>query len=316
MFCSTIIPTIARPVLSRAVNSVLEQSFTASDFEIIVVNDSGKLLPEADWQRSEKVRVIQNNRRERIFARNSGAAAARGKYLHFLDDDDWLTPGAIQHLWELAQQSQAHWLYGSSQLVDRSAKPIIQLHHGMQGNCFVQVMSGEWIPLQSSLILAEAFFAVGGFTPLVFATQDVDLCRRILLHGDLAGTPEIVACIGMGSEGSSTDHARGPQYSRWAREKILNEPGVFSRLYASANSSHWKGRFVRIYLTSILWNLRHRRALTAASRALYSLAGFATVGTDIFRVDFWRALTSRYISPTFLSGFDAVSSAAFPQVET
>ena len=45
MFCSTIIPTIGRPSLSRAVCSVLDQEFSHDDFEVIVVSDSRKPLP-------------------------------------------------------------------------------------------------------------------------------------------------------------------------------------------------------------------------------------------------------------------------------
>ena len=44
--------------------------------------------------------------------RNAGATVAQGRYLHFLDDDDWLEQGALQALWELSQQRDAAWLYG------------------------------------------------------------------------------------------------------------------------------------------------------------------------------------------------------------
>jgi hypothetical protein len=47
MFSSTVIPTIGRPTLDRAVRSVLDQGFSADDFEVIVVNDSGERLPLA-----------------------------------------------------------------------------------------------------------------------------------------------------------------------------------------------------------------------------------------------------------------------------
>ena len=74
MFSSTIIPTINRSTLSRAVQSVLDQQFTQDEFEVIVVNDSGNPLPDMPWMHSLRVRVIETNRRERSVARNTGAA--------------------------------------------------------------------------------------------------------------------------------------------------------------------------------------------------------------------------------------------------
>ena len=303
MFCSTIIPTIGRSTLSRAVQSVLDQAFTTAEFEIIVVNDSGQPLPEAKWQQSEKVQVLNTNRQERSVARNTGAAIAKGDYLHFLDDDDWLLPGALESFWNLAQTSDVAWLYGSSQLVNRAEQPLIQLHHRMNGNCFIQVIAGEWIPLQASLIEAEAFFRVGGFNPLIIGPEDVDLCRRVALIGDMAETSATVACIGMGEENSSTPHALAPMYSRWARERILNEPGVFTRMRASATSSDWYGRIVRTYLTSMVWNLQQGHLFTAASRAIFGMVSLALAGHYIFSNSLWQAVVRRYESKTFLEGF-------------
>ena len=76
MFWSTIIPTIGRPTLARAVNTVLAQGFSMADFEIIVVNDAGKPLPPAEWQQAPNVKVVNTERRERSVARNTGAAIA------------------------------------------------------------------------------------------------------------------------------------------------------------------------------------------------------------------------------------------------
>jgi hypothetical protein len=62
------------------------------------------------------VLIINTNQRERSIARNTGAAIAR-KISTFLDDDDWLFP-TNELFKELSAQSDAAWLYGSSQLVD------------------------------------------------------------------------------------------------------------------------------------------------------------------------------------------------------
>ncbi len=303
IFCSTIIPTIGRPTLTRAVRSVLEQSFTADDFEVIVVNDSGKPLPAAQWQQSERVKVIATQQRERSIARNTGAAIAKGRYLHFLDDDDWALPGALQQFWTLANTSSAAWLYGNSLLVDRAGAPLIELQHNLRGNCLTQTMAGEWIPWQSSFIKADAFFAVGGFHPLISGPEDIDLSRRIALRYDLDFTSTLVACIGMGRETSSTDQDRSPIYSRWAREQILDEPTVFARMWASATTDYWRGRVARVYLTSAVWNLKRAHFSTAVSRAMFALASCTRASSSLFSSDFWQAVSQAYASPTFDRGF-------------
>jgi glycosyltransferase involved in cell wall biosynthesis len=302
MFCSTIVPTIGRPTLARAVESVLDQGFSADAYEVIVVNDSGQPLSDAAWRRADHVRVIETHRRERSVARNAGAAIACGSYLHFLDDDDWMLPGALESMWQLAQASPADWLYGASKIVDRHANPRHELRHAIAGNAFVHVMAGEWIPLQASFIKTQAFFAAGGFVPLLAGPEDIDLCRRVALRGPLAGTPAVVACIAMGRQDSSTDYDRHDEYSRWAREQILNAAGVFARFQESATDSFWHGRVVRAYLTSAVWNAQHGRGFTAASRALFGMAAIALSGRHVRAREFWRAVAQKYTSDAFRRG--------------
>ena len=299
LFSSTVIPTVGRPTLTRAVMSVLEQVFSRAEFEVIVVNDSGQPLPDADWRESSSVRVIDTQRRERSVARNSGAAMARGRFLHFLDDDDWLAPNALESLWLLAEESPAEWLYGTAQLTSRTNKPLIRLEPGLSGNCFVQAMAGEWIPLQASLVDTRTFFALGGFTPQLVGPEDNDLLRRFTLAGTVAGTPELVAHISWGQAGSTTPYERHAQSSRWAREKILGQPEAFARMKASSESRYWRGRMVRAYLTSVVWNLQHGRLCTAASRVLFGLLALAQTGSDLLSADFWRKLAKPHDSPAF-----------------
>ncbi len=305
MFCSTIIPTIGRPTLTRAVQSVLSQEAPNVDFEVIVVNDSGTPLPAMDWFADERVQVLHTNRRERSVARNTGAACAQGEYLHFLDDDDWLLPGAMQTFWSLTRQApNAVWMYGGTQLVDRANHPLIQLHHGLRGNCFIQIMAGEWIPLQSSVIHARKFFDIRGFLPGLSSTQDVDLCRRAALVGDFVESETLVACVGMGELNSTTNRAKYLDYARWAREQILNMPGMFQRMRTSATGQgFWIGRMARLFLTSIVWNVQNRHFFTAGSRAVYGFASLALGLPYFFSGEYWKAVRKPYASPAFERGF-------------
>jgi len=305
MFCTSIIPTVGRKALQRAVCSVLEQDFSEEGYEIIVVNDSGSPLPDEEWQHSPSVRIVNTDHRERCVARNVGAALAKGKYLHFLDDDDWLLPGAMDTFWKLSQRyKECSWLYGATILSDRKSQPIIRLIHHLEPNCFVQVMSGEWIPLQASFIKHDDFHQVGGFNPLIPGIEDMDLARRMSLHFDFHGTDEQVASVEMGSMGSTTNQVRARLDGRQAREIILNEPGVYRRLWKSSGKSYWSGRIVRVYLTSSIWNLSHGRLFTAISRMLHGLRAILASFFSVFSRDFWRAVAGPYASEAFARGFD------------
>lgn len=292
MFCSIIIPTIARPSLSNAVASVLAQQTSEADFEVIVVNDSGMSLPSEAWQQSKQVTIVETNQRERCVARNTGAAIAKGEYLYFLDDDDWLLPEALEKLWQLAQKNKdAVWLYGSILVVDNNGRCLAEINSGLTGDSFAQVAGGAWAPIQVSLIKTKTFFAEGGFDPHITATQDLDLCRRIALHGDFVNISEPIGCLLRDINwGSVTDYEKAVDFNRISRDALLDRPKVFNRLIASANSDYWYGRVVHIYISAILLNLRHRRVFKTLNRSVYCLLAFILAQSCLFSTNFWHAI--------------------------
>jgi glycosyltransferase involved in cell wall biosynthesis len=296
IFSSTIIPTINRSTLSRAVLSVLDQDFSAADFEVIVVNDSGQPLPDMAWQHSARVRVLNTNRRERCVARNAGAAIAQGKYLHFLDDDDIIVPGALAAFWTLDQTltpaSDVVWLHGNYHSIDNDGKVLQEICPELQGNIFSCLVASEGIPFQTSLVNAQQFHRIGAFDPSpdIVGVEDRDVGRRLALRGSIAYTPTLIAKIRIGEVGSTTDWARIAERDRWGREKALMAPGAFARLRASAPSSFWYGRISRAYWASMIWNLQRRNLWTAVSRACSATAFAAARSASL---DFWRGLRTK-----------------------
>lgn len=300
MFCSVIIPTVGRATLGRAVHSVLDQEFSGDGFEVIVVNDSAKPLPAAEWQASVRVRVVHTNRRERSFARNTGAAIARGEYLCFLDDDDWLLPSALERFWALANEKpDAAWLYGGIRVVDEAGAYLGEVNSALGGDRFAQILGGAWAPIQASLVEAGTFFAVGGFDPSICGTEDLDLCNRIAVRGTLANTPATVACLLRGQTwNTSTNYQRAPDDIRRSRDQVLAEPGSFRRLRASADSSYWSGRILRVYLSTVPWNLRQGRPFTAMSRAVSSVAWLVLVVPRALSPGFWEGARAHHARGT------------------
>jgi glycosyltransferase involved in cell wall biosynthesis len=300
IFFSYIIPTIGRKSLKTAVNSVLDQDFSHADFEVIVVNDSGHPLPAEKWQTSPRVHMIQTNKSERSFARNSGAAVARGKYLAFLDDDDWILPGALNAFWELANRfPNASWLYGGIRIVDETGTIWAELNSQLSGNCFAAIMGGAWAPIQASLIQSKAFFATGGFSSHISGTEDEDLCRRTAYQGDFANTPQVVACLFRGQTwNTSTNYLRAPADTKFSRDLILYQPGVLRRLINSADSPYAWGRILRVYTSTISANLKKKRFFTAVSRLLHSIVIFVLSMKHIASKDYWEGVTAHHARNT------------------
>jgi glycosyltransferase involved in cell wall biosynthesis len=304
IFCSVIIPTIGRSTLSRAVHSVLDQNFQSADFEVIVVNDSGQPLPVEAWQQSDKVTVLNTNRRERSFARNAGAAIARGEYLGFLDDDDWLLPGVFDHFWDLSQRiDPAAWLYGGIQIVEENGNIVAEMNSGLEGNCCAQILGGAWAPIQASLISAEAFFEAGGYDPSICGTEDEDLCRRIALRGSFANIDAPVACLLRGQNWqTSTNYLRAPADTRISRDRVINETGSFSRIAASArsdpNRTYWYGRILKVCVSTVILNLRRKSLAKALSRIIFTARWLGVAGSALFSKIFWDAFVADHASNT------------------
>ncbi len=97
---SVVIPTYGRAkLLNEAIASVLAQSFT--DFECIVVDDASPDPPQLPGD--DRVRLVaREHNGGPAAARNSGIAAATGRYLAYLDDDDLWVPD------RLARAADAH----------------------------------------------------------------------------------------------------------------------------------------------------------------------------------------------------------------
>ncbi|MGE3841717.1 MAG: glycosyltransferase [Vicinamibacterales bacterium] len=288
-FCSTIIPTVGRATLERAVRSVLEQNDDLRPCEVIVVNDSGRPLPDALWQQSPFVRMLTTQRQERCHARNAGAGVARGRYLHFLDDDDELLPDAFDAFWRLSRQfPDATWLSGGWEIVDNAGTPLAAFAPRLTGNISALLVSGESIPLQASLLAASAVRFAGGFDPALVGVEDRDLGRRISLHGDVASSATFVARVRVGEEGSTTVWSTLAEADRKGRERALDEPAAFRALRdSSCQAMDIRGRTTRAYLASAAWNVRQGQCGRAIERVGN---GVLLAGPSVWHPDFWRGL--------------------------
>lgn len=291
IFCSVIIPTIGRKTLQKTVHSVLVQEPFPGDFELIVVNDSGRLLPPASWQTDPRIHLINTQNRKLCVARNSGAAIASGKYFLFLDDDDWLLADALAQFWRLAQEnSNPAALFGSFELVDGRERFLSRHGLNCNGNCAIQLVSGLWIQVAAVLLREDVFFALGGFSTLLSTSEEIDLFNRISLQYDVCSMESVVARVLRGEGWQTTvNYDLVYENNRYTRDTALSHPSAFYRLWQSVDNGYWHGRFLRQYATSMVWNLlRKRKLFTGLSRGFWAMAALLLAGSRIFTIQFWQ----------------------------
>lgn len=290
MLCSVIIPTIGRHTLSRAIDSVLRQPIAPEEMEIIVVNDSGKPIDLRCYEDLPNVIVVNSNRSGLPFACNTGASIARGEYLKFLHDDDYLLDNGLVALLVTACDSGCKWVVGSAVIVDDNGKKIYDLDSSnVNGNILAEFLANASIHMSYCLIHRRTFLEIGGFN-IMKSCEDRDLCARISLYHDIIATPFPVACVRIsGGQSSAFSDIDVKSDHRLARERILDMSNYRARLSDSLKkrSVSLRGRVCRQILFSSGFHLKNLDIFRSLDRLFWS-GYFAN--RYVFYPSFWKGL--------------------------
>ena len=135
-FLSIVMPVFnVAPYLDTSIQSVLMQDF--EDFELIIVDDAstdnGRQVIEMHRALDDRIRVIEldhNTLGGAGVPSNLGIRAARGKYIAFVDSDDWVTKSAFGRLIELAEANDAELVIGDFRTFDENDRSFADAYDG------------------------------------------------------------------------------------------------------------------------------------------------------------------------------------------
>ena len=191
---SVVIPTYNHSgFILETLDSVFAQAFVS--MEVIVVDDGS---PDDTHSvicpliKTGKIRYIKQSNRGQAAARNTGVAAARGKYLALLDDDDiWPQDKlASQHKFMEAHDEVA-MVAGNASVVDAELRPLRRTENEGEITAERLFASSPLISPGQSLIRTEVFREVGGFSEDIWGVDDWDLYFKLVGKGSLIMQPEI-----------------------------------------------------------------------------------------------------------------------------
>lgn len=161
-FFSIIIPAFNRAhTIERCLKSIFEQNIHS--YEILVLDDgSTDATKEVLQPFMNQIRYLpsEENLGPNI-RKNQGAREAEGQWLIFLDSDDELTPGALEHLQSCTEKTSATLIMSSSK---NASGKILSTHPGWYGELsgeeyLREDIRGEYLPM----VAREAFLKSSGF---------------------------------------------------------------------------------------------------------------------------------------------------------
>ena len=129
---SIIIPVFnSEKYLQRCLESIKNQTF--KEYEVILVNDgstdkSGEIAEEYAKLHSETFRFVSQENMGLSEARNTGLRYAKGKYVCFVDSDDYVETAYLEELYRCAQKDDADLVFCAFQSVDEQGKVLKEVY--------------------------------------------------------------------------------------------------------------------------------------------------------------------------------------------
>lgn len=128
MKISAIVPVYnTERYLERCLDSLINQTY--ADIEIIIINDGSTdgsaIICDRYKQEDKRIVVIHKQNGGLSDARNKGLGVATGKYVLFVDSDDYLELDACQYFVDAMQDSEPDILCGDAVRIEGKRKTII-----------------------------------------------------------------------------------------------------------------------------------------------------------------------------------------------
>ena len=259
-------------MLHRPIESIISQTFPS--WELIIVDDGStddtRQLVKS--YRDNRIRYFYQQNQERSATRNHGIAQAHGKYICFLDSDDYYLPNHLESFYKkIIEQKSPVAVFYCNTIEDRDGELIKFLPPEIKAANPV-----EWV-VQASLgsprtCVHHSIFVKHQFNPKINVGEDVDLWVRVFKEYPViyidAATVAFVTHVGrtVNSEEAYIAHLKNLEcilkndsenwISKKVRRRILSN--AWLRLGVAYKEQGKKTQAIRTLLWSLIKFPEHR----------------------------------------------------------
>lgn len=223
---SVIVPTYNRPgMLADCLRSILHQTYP--NIEIIVVNDGGvdvRMVIDP-LNRQNKITSLEHPaNRGMAAARNTGIAAARGKYLAYLDDDDTYLPHHIETLVSFLEKNDCKVAYTDARRAHRktiSGRDAVHRRDLPYSIDFDgdRILVQNFIPTLCVMHEKNCLDATGSFDEELHVLEDWDLWIRMSRRYPFAHVKKITCEFVWRTDGKTMSSGRRKEF--WRTVEII-----------------------------------------------------------------------------------------------
>lgn len=268
----------ARAGLGRCLASALVQSHVS--LEIVLVDDGSPCDPfseVADLLADPRVRILRHERNKGVSAaRNSGAQAARGRYVAFLDSDDEWQPGKLAAQLASARAAGEPELFFCITASERrlpGGKRDVRPRRGLSAG----ERPGDYLYIEGAMMQTSSFFVS---RPLPLAAPFAEELRQYEDHLFFLRAMAAGAHFAFVAQPLSIYHDEGSA-GRLSADKSIPQCDAYERLAAPLLGPRALSAFRARY--------RARLLLESAPRDAFHMVA--------------RALRENALRPRFLAGF-------------
>lgn len=217
---SIIIPVYnVEKYVRKTLESIFESTLPKSELEVIVVNDGTKdnsmSIINEFAAKFDNLKIINQENQGLSVARNTGLKAARGKYVWFVDSDDWVEYDSLPFLLKHLEHSDKDVLMFKIREYDEEGRILLErFFHDNQNEeqvsgtdvVLYQKKYGVDITPMQQFVISRDFLLSNKlfFVPGIYH-EDKEFAPRMLINAKkVAIIPKVIYCYLRRSNGSIT----------------------------------------------------------------------------------------------------------------
>lgn len=221
--------------VEQAIDSVKRQE---TEWELLIIDDcstdnTGQILKK--YEKDEHIKVIKNKKNSGVAeSRNVGIRMARGKYIAFLDADDWWADGKLELQYKKLEQSGEVLCCTGRELMHADGKSTGKIIHVPNRITYEMLLKTNYIPCSS--VMVKTCVAQRYYMEHAEMHEDYILWLKVLKeYGPVCGIDEPLLKSRMSVGGKSRNKYKSAKM-QW-------------RVYRFIGMSRWKTLYYMVFYT-------------------------------------------------------------------